>query len=39
MFGIMLGAWTIKKIGVSRINWIYRKPLPEINKSICESDS
>mmetsp|Transcript_13197 Transcript_13197/g.22381 ORF Transcript_13197/g.22381 Transcript_13197/m.22381 type:complete len:336 (-) Transcript_13197:248-1255(-) len=26
MFGIILGAYTIKLIGVSRINWIYKKP-------------
>jgi len=29
MFGIILGAWTIKYFGVSRINWIYKKPRPE----------
>jgi hypothetical protein len=26
MFGIILGAWTIKHAGVSRINWLYKKP-------------
>lgn len=26
MFGIILGALTIKYMGVSRINWIYKKP-------------
>jgi len=26
MFGIILGSWTIKYFGVSKINWIYRKP-------------
>lgn len=26
MFGIILGAITIKYAGVSRINWIYSKP-------------
>lgn len=28
MFGIILGAWTIKYAGVSRINWMYKKPKP-----------
>jgi hypothetical protein len=28
MFGIILGAMTIKYFGVSRINWIYKKPKP-----------
>lgn len=26
MFGIILGAYTIKYSGVSRINWVYTKP-------------
>ena len=25
-FGILFGAWTIKYAGVSRINWMYKKP-------------
>lgn len=26
MLGIILGAWTMKYMGVSRLNWIYKKP-------------
>jgi hypothetical protein len=33
MFGIILGAYTIKYAGVSQINWIYKKPI-EL-KSVC----
>ena len=32
MLGIYLGALTIKYAGVSRINWIYKKPKPEDGK-------
>ena len=38
MFGIILGAYTIKYMGVSRINWIYKKP--KVNpKTVCEEPS
>jgi len=33
MFGIMLGVWTIKYAGVSRINWMYKKKPKEHHKS------
>ena len=31
MFGIILGAITIKYMGVSRINWMYYKPQNKVN--------
>jgi len=36
--GILLGAWTIKYAGVSRINWMYKKPQTE-RQSGCESNA
>ena len=37
MFGIILGALTIKYMGVSRINWIYSKPKPAGSKvDVCD---
>ena len=36
MFGILLGALTIKYIGVSRINWVYSKP--QRQPGTCEND-
>ena len=40
MFGIILGAMTIKYFGVSRINWIYKKPKPSGDKArICNENA
>ena len=38
MFGIILGALTIKYFGVSRINWIYKKPVPK-EGGVCADSS
>jgi len=39
MWGIILGAMTIKRMGVSRINWIYKKPVPQADNSVCGESS
>ena len=36
MFGIILGALTIKYAGVSRINWIYNKPKDTKKVDLCD---
>lgn len=38
MYGIVLGAMTIKYMGVSRINWIYKKP-QQTSKSSLKDES
>lgn len=38
MIGIILGAWAIKKMGISRINWIYKKPSAN-KESKCSSSN
>ena len=37
-FGILFGAWTIKYAGVSRINWMYKKPKTD-KQSGCDKNS
>jgi hypothetical protein len=39
MFGIILGALTIKYAGVSRINWMYKKPKGSSKQTGCEDSS
>ena len=38
MFGIILGALTIKYAGVSRINWIYSKPKESTKLDLCDQN-
>lgn len=37
MLGIVMGAWTMKKLGVSRLNWIYKKPTGQPDMSMMQN--